>query len=190
MSSKRKSDIWERSFNACANSLVWAAEKLDPWVPGGMTYIKIGFQQKGMPRPFCSGCRSLEQMNVYTLKVTGLKPGQHKVRLGGVKVADYSAAQLGTGVNLAAAVLAAGPIADQVVAAAASTKNSYFHDRIFGGVLRAGGVPDFMEITPEQVEAKRTAVFNERMKKMPELFEAIQKARVMHAHQVEIVGAK
>jgi hypothetical protein len=41
MSSKRKSDIWEKSFNACANSLVWAAEKLDPWVPGGMIYIKI-----------------------------------------------------------------------------------------------------------------------------------------------------
>ena len=69
-------------------------------------------------------------------------------------------------------------------------KNSYFHDRIFGGVLRAGGVPEFMEISPEQVEAKRLAVFNERMKKMPELFEAIRKARVMQAHQVEVVEAK
>jgi hypothetical protein len=69
-------------------------------------------------------------------------------------------------------------------------KNSYFHDRIFGGVLRAGGVPEFMEISPEQVEAKRLAVFNERMKKMPELFEAIRKARVMQAHQVEIVEAR
>ena len=69
-------------------------------------------------------------------------------------------------------------------------KNSYFHDRIFGGVLRAGGVPEFMEISPEQVEAKRLAVFNERMKKMPELFEAIRKARVMQVHQVEIVEAK
>ena len=69
-------------------------------------------------------------------------------------------------------------------------KNSYFHDRIFGGVLRAGGVPEFMEIPPEQVEAKRTAVFNERMKRMPELFEAIRKVRVMLAHQVEIVEGK
>jgi hypothetical protein len=69
-------------------------------------------------------------------------------------------------------------------------KNSYFHDQIFGGVLRAGGVPEFMEISPEQVEAKRLAVFNERMKKMPELFEAIRKARVMQAHQVEIVEAR
>ena len=131
-------------------------------------------------------------MNGYHLKVTGLKPGQYEVRLGGVKVADYSAAQLGAGVNLAAPALTAGPVADQVKAlmAAISTKNSYFHDRIFGGVLRAGGVPEFMEISPEQVEAKRLAVFNERMKKMPELFEAIRKARVMQAHQVEVVEAK
>jgi hypothetical protein len=69
-------------------------------------------------------------------------------------------------------------------------KNSYFHDRIFGGVLRAGGVPEYMEIPPEQVEAKRMEVFRKRMETMPELFAAIQKARVMQAHQVEIVAAK
>ena len=131
----------------------------------------------------------LEQMNGYHLKVTGLKTGQYEVRLGGVKVADCAAAQLGAGVNLAAAALTAGPIADQVkaVAAAISAKNSYFHDKIFAGVLRAGGVPEFMEMTPEQVEAKRMAVFNERMKQMPELFETIRKTLVMQAHQVEIV---
>ncbi len=44
-----------------------------------------------------------------------------------------------------------------------------------------------MGITPEQVEAKRVAVFNGRMKKMPELFDAIRKALVMQSHQVEIV---
>ena len=162
---------------------------------------RIGFQQKDSALPFFPDGDAktilqwvpiLDQMNVYTLKVTGLKPGQYEVRLGGVMVADYSAAQLGTGVNLATAVLAAGPIADQVkaVAAAIGAKNSYFHDRIFGGVLRAGGVPEFMEIPPEQVEAKRTSVFNERMKKMPGLFDVIRKARVMQAHQVEIVEAK
>jgi len=131
----------------------------------------------------------LEQMNAYHLKVSGLKPGQYEVRLGGMKVADYSASQLGAGVNLAAAALTAGPIADQVKAvwAAINAKNSYFHDRIFGGVLRAGGVPEFMGISPEQVEVKRMAVFNERMKKMPELFEAIRKTLVIHDHQVEIV---
>ena len=157
----------------------------------------IAFQQKDNALPFFPDGDAknilqwvpiLEQMNGYHLKVSGLKTGQYEIRLGGVKVADRSAAQLGDGVNLAAAVLTAGPVADQVkaVAAAISAKNSYFHDRIFGGVLRAGGVPEFMEMTPEHVEAKRTAVFNERMKKMPELFDAIRKTLVMQAHQVEI----
>ncbi|MEI7899749.1 MAG: GDSL-type esterase/lipase family protein [bacterium] len=158
----------------------------------------IAFKQKDNALPFfpegdakniLQWVPVLEQMNGYHLKVTGLKKGQHEVRLGGVKVADYSAAELSAGVNLAAAALAAGPVADQIkaVGAAISAKNSYFHDRIFGGVLRAGGVPEFMEMTAEQVEAKRTAVFNERMKKMPELFEAVRKTLVMQAHQVEIV---
>ena len=131
----------------------------------------------------------LEQMNGYHLKVTGLKTGRYEVRLGGVKVANYSAVELGAGVNLAAAVLTAGPIADQVkaVAAAISEKNNYFHDKVFCEVLRGGDVPAFMEIPREQVEAKRMAVFNERMKKMPELFEAIRNTLVMQAHQVEIV---
>lgn len=158
---------------------------------------KIAFQQKDNALPFFPDGDAknilqwvpiLEQMNAYHLKVTGLKTGQYDVRLGGVKVADYSAAQLGAGVNLAAAALTSGPVADQVkaVTAAISAKNSYFHDRIFGGVLRAGGVPEFMEMTSEQVESKRTAVFNERMKRMPELFDAIRKSLVMQAHQVEI----
>ena len=161
----------------------------------------IAFQQKDNALPFFPEGDAknilpwvpiLEQMNDYHLKVTGLKPGQYEVRLGGVKVAVYSATELSAGVNLAAAGLAGGPIADQVkaVAAAISAKNSYFHDHIFCGVLRAGGVPEFMEIPPEQVEAKRLEVFNKRMEKMPELFEAIRKTLVMQAHQVEIMEVK
>ena len=159
---------------------------------------RIEFQQQDNALPFFPDGDAknilqwvpvLEQMNAYLLKVSGLKPGQYEVRLGGVKVADYSAAQLGAGVNLAAPALTVGPIADQVkaVVAAIRAKNSYFHDRIFCEVLRAGGVPEFMEIPPEQVEAKRMAVFSTRMEKMPELFAAIRKALVMQAHQVEIV---
>ena len=158
---------------------------------------KITFQQKDNALPFfpegdaktiLQWVPILEQMNGYHLKVTGLKPGQYAIGLGGTTVATNSAAELGQGVNLAAAVLAAGPIADQVkaVAAAINAKNSFFHDRIFCEVLRAGNVPAFMEITPEQVEAKRMSVFNERMKKMPELFDAIRKTLVMQAHSVEI----
>ena len=54
-------------------------------------------------------------------------------------------------------------------------------------MVQAGGVPEFMGITPEAVEAKREAVFKERMQEMNKKFEAIRKALVMQAHQVEIV---
>jgi lysophospholipase L1-like esterase len=131
----------------------------------------------------------LEQMNDYRLKVSGLKAGRYDIRHGGVKIAEHSAAELAAGVNLAAAAMVAGPIAEQLKAVntAISAKNSYFHDKIFSGVLRAGGVPEFMEMTNEQVEAKRTAVFQERMKKMPELFATIKTSLTMKAHPVEIV---
>jgi hypothetical protein len=161
---------------------------------------KIEFQQTDRALPFFpEQAKSilawaptlLEEMNDYRLKVTGLKAGQYAVQLGGVKVGDYSASSLSEGVNIAAAVLAAGPIAEQVkaVSAAIKAKNSYFHDKIFAGVLRAGAIPDFLEITPEMFEAKRDAAYKKRMEKMPELFEGIRQALVMRAHQVEIVPA-
>jgi hypothetical protein len=159
---------------------------------------KITFQQKDNALPFfpegdakniLKWLPILEELNDYRLKVSGLKAGRYEIRLAGVKVADCSNTELSAGVNLAAAVLAAGPVADQVKAAwaAISAKNGYFRDRIFGGVCQAGGVPEFMGITPEAVEAKREAVFKERMQEMNQKFEAIRKALVMQAHQVEIV---
>jgi hypothetical protein len=89
----------------------------------------------------------------------------------------------------ASANLLTGPIADQVKAvwAAIKAKNEYFHDKIFAGVIQAGGVPEFMGITPEMVEARREAVFKERMSRMPELFDAIRKTLITQSHQVEIV---
>ena len=159
---------------------------------------KITFHQKDNALPFFPEGDAknilmwlpiLEELNDYRLKITGLKAGRYEIRLGGVKVADCSNEELSAGVNLATAGLTTGPIADQVrkVWAAISAKNGYFLDKIFGGVVQAGGVPEFLGITPEAVEAKREAVFKERMQKMPELFEAIRKALVMQAHQVEIV---
>ena len=44
-----------------------------------------------------------------------------------------------------------------------------------------------MGITPEMVEARRKAVFRERMSRMPELFEPIRETLIMQSHQVEIV---
>jgi lysophospholipase L1-like esterase len=159
---------------------------------------KITFQQKDKALPFFpeGDAKNIlkwlpipEEMNEYRLKVTGLKDGRYEVRLGGTNVATYTSAELGKGVNLAAAILSEGPIAIQMKAvwAAIHAKNQYFHDKIFCGVMRAGGVPEFLGMTQEQVEAKREEVFKERMKKMPELFDAIRKTLVMQSHQVEIV---
>jgi len=41
MFNDRGNGVWQTLFDACANSLLWAAAKLDPWWPGGMDYVKL-----------------------------------------------------------------------------------------------------------------------------------------------------
>lgn len=136
----------------------------------------------------------LEELNSYPLKVQGLKPGSYEVRLGGVKAATHSAAELAQGVNLAAAALAAGPVAEQVkaVRAAVEAKNRYHHDRLFRGVLLAQvAVPDWLDVklTPGEVEKRRRAAYEERATKLPELDAAVRKALELKPYTVEIVPA-
>jgi lysophospholipase L1-like esterase len=135
----------------------------------------------------------LEEMNDYRLKVTGLRSGQYEVRLGGAKVAEYSAATLSEGVNLAGAALKVGPVAAQIkaLAAAVNAKNTYFHDRIFRGVVLSGSsIPDFVENRKEMeanIEAQRAAAMASRMADMSKYDAAIRQALVIKAHQVAIV---
>jgi len=133
-----------------------------------------------------------DELNEYGLKVTGLKPGNYELRLNGTKVADYTADELAGGVNLTKAVLAAGPVAEQVNAvwSAVKAKNSYYHDRIFRGVVLAFvSIPDFLgvKLEPAEIEAKRQSAITERMAKLPELDEAIRQALAPRAHRVELV---
>jgi lysophospholipase L1-like esterase len=138
----------------------------------------------------------LEDLNAYALKVTGLKAGNYEVSVGGMKVAELAADELGKGVNLAAAVLAKGPIADQVkaVKAAVEAKNRFYHDRIFRGVTLAnvGTLPDWLDIklTPAEIEAKRKTALSERMAKMPELDAAVKMALEMKPLAVAITPVK
>jgi hypothetical protein len=135
----------------------------------------------------------LDELNDYHLKVKGLKPGRYAVRLGGKRVADYTAAELAAGVNLAAPALTAGPVADQVKAVwkAVQSKTNYYHDQVFRGVLLAGPKsPLFKGVPKGEIEAKRQAVYEERMRKMPALDAAIHQALAMRPHQVEIVPAQ
>jgi lysophospholipase L1-like esterase len=127
-----------------------------------------------------------DELNDYRLKVTGLKEGQYEVRLGGQTVAQFSAAELAKGVNLAEAALTTGPVAEQVnkVWQAVVAKNQFHHDRIFRGIVLAN-VPDFID--PKLADERRQAALTERRAKLPELDEAIRKALVIEPHQVEIV---
>ncbi len=160
----------------------------------------IRFQRKDAALPFFpEEARSilkwaplLEDLNVYSLKVTGLPSGTYEIRLGGKAVAKYSSAELAKGVNLASAALTAGPVADQVkaVKTAIEAKNKFHHDRIFRGVvLAAVNVPDWLglELTAEAIEARRKAAFTERMAKLPELDAAVRKALEIQPHLVEIM---
>jgi lysophospholipase L1-like esterase len=136
-----------------------------------------------------------EDLNQYMLTVKGIKPGKYEVRLGGKKVADFTAENLAKGVNLAEAALSAGPVADQAkaVQAAVEAKNRYYHDRIFRGVvLSAPQIPDWLDIklSPQDIETKRQAAIEDRIKKRPELNDSIVKALVIKPHTVEIVPAK
>jgi lysophospholipase L1-like esterase len=136
-----------------------------------------------------------DELNQYGLKVSGLKPGNYEVRLDGKSVATHSAAELAAGVNLAAAVLAQGPVADQVksVWGAVVAKNKYYHDQIFRGIVLAQvNVPDYLglKLSPAEIQAKRESAMAERMAKMPELDAAVRKALEMKSHQLEIVAAK
>lgn len=160
----------------------------------------IRFQQQDTALPFfppeakaiLKWSPILDELNQYTLKVTGLQPGKYAIRLGDKKVAEFTAADLAKGVNLAGAALNAGPVADQVKAVkkAIEAKNKYFHDRIFRGVVLfpIGSIPDWLglKLTPADIAAKRKAAYTERMAKMPELDAAIRKTLEMKPHTVEI----
>jgi lysophospholipase L1-like esterase len=136
----------------------------------------------------------LEELNEYTLKVTGLKPGRYDIRLGGKKVAEYAADDLAKGVNLASAALSAGPVADQVkaVKSAVEAKNKFFHDRIFRGVVLAEvRIPDWLQakFSRDEIEDKRRAAYAERTVKMPDLDAAVRSALEIKPHLVEIMPA-
>jgi lysophospholipase L1-like esterase len=132
----------------------------------------------------------LDELNQYTLKVTGLTGGKYEVKLGGVKVAEYSADELAKGVNLAEPALKTGPVADQVkaVVAAIENKNRMHHDRIFRGI-HLSNVPDWVG-TREELEAKKQAALKTRYAELEKLDEEVRKTLPIKPHKVEVVAVK
>jgi lysophospholipase L1-like esterase len=120
----------------------------------------------------------LEEMNQYTLKVTGLAEGKYDVQLGGKTVAQYTNLQLAAGVNLAQAALKAGPVAEQVQAIwnAIKEKDQFNHDRIYRGLILSNSTDKVKIETLRAEVAKKDA--------------EIQRLRVIAPHTVEIVPTK
>ena len=168
------------------------------YVPGsGLTFMREDAALPFFPEQAKSILKwtpLVEEMNEYGLRVTGLKPGKYEVKLGGKTIATHTEGELAKGVNLAAAALAAGPVADQVkeVVAAVNAKTTYHHDQIFRGLVLANVAkhPDFKDVAKEDIEKRRQSLIEERMKKMPELDAAIHKALAPRAHQVEVLQVK
>ncbi len=112
----------------------------------------------------------LTDLNEYNLRVSGLISGMYDVRLDGILVARYSGLELEKGVNLALAVLKAGPIADQVstIWRRITEKNDFFKTKIFRQNLSTVDLLD-------------------RMKRLAALETQVRKSLVISPHLVEVV---
>ena len=135
----------------------------------------------------------LDELNEYGLKVTGLRPGQYDVLLDGAKLARYSNTELSAGVNLSAAVLGAGPVAQQIKDAwkALVAKNQFHHDQIFNSFLRnAAFIPDWLELKPDEVQHKREVALRQRTAHYRELQDALRQAIAPRPHSMEVVPAQ
>lgn len=135
----------------------------------------------------------LEELNDYRLKVTGLAAGKYEVRVGGKKIAELTAEQLAAGANLAAGALTDGPIAEQAkaVKAAVEAKNLFHSRMIFRGIVLSN-VPDWVySVVPrEELEAKKPAIIQERLAKLPALDADVAKTLAMKANTFDIVPVK
>ena len=100
------------------------------------------------------------------------------VQLGGKTVAQYTNLQLAAGVNLAAAALKAGPVADQVQAIwkAIKEKNQFNHDQIYRGLILNNST-DKAKIESLCARSQRRMLKSKRL-------------RVIAPHTVEILPAK
>lgn len=163
---------------------------------GGLTFTRLDSALPFFPSEASSilaHAPLLEDLNQYSLKVTGLATGKYVVKLAGEPVGEYSSEQLATGVNLAANALAKGPIAEQAkaVKAAVEAKNRFHHDMIFRGIVLSGTPEWIYSVMPrEELEAKKQKVIADRLAKVAELDAVVAKTLIMKPHSVEVLPVK
>jgi lysophospholipase L1-like esterase len=111
----------------------------------------------------------LKDLNWYGLRATGLAEGNYKLSIDGTEVANYSSAQLASGVNVGNVVT--GPVHDhaQKVFDAINAKNQLVHQRFRGVVMFnapdwladvvAERKPKELEKRLDQIKAKQAEVY-------------------------------
>ncbi len=112
--------------------------------------------------------------------------------MDGTKVARHSDVELAASVNLAAAVLEKGPIADQVHAAwqLLVAKNDFHHGAIYNSFLRdPGRIPDWLELTDSEIKTRREAAWAKRLAKYAEMQAALRQSLTPRPHRFEVVPA-
>lgn len=165
---------------------------------GSLTFVRMDSALPFFPADatgILSSTPILEELNQYTLKVTGLNTGKYEVRIGGKKLTEFRSEELAAGVNLASHVLSTGPIAEKIktIRSAIEAKNRYHHDMIFRGVVLSNvAIPEWLglNLTSAEIEAKRQSVIKERSAKMLELDAQISKSLELQGNVFEVIPVK
>lgn len=128
---------------------------------------------------------SLKDLNWYGLKVTGLASGKYSVVIDGAEVAQYTADELGSGVNLGLA--SKGPIYDQgkKVRDLINAKNQMVHQR-FRGVVMAN-VPEWLA---DVAAERKPAELAKRLEKIAAAQAGVYEAAQPVKHQWAIKAVK
>jgi lysophospholipase L1-like esterase len=151
----------------------------------------ISFQRKdkALPMPIQPDWRGilpyvneLKDLNYYGLKVTGLSGGKYALTIDGKKVGEYTADELGKGVNLGN--LGTGPLYEQgaKVLQMINQKNDKVVHRRFRDVVMFY-IPDWLaDVGPE----RKAKELQKRMEKIQSLQEEIYKVAQPAAHRFEL----
>ena len=154
----------------------------------------ISFQRKDkalpMPiqpdwRPILPYVNDLKDLNYYGLKVTGLNGGKFALSIDGKKAGEYTAEELGKGVNLGN--LDSGPLFEQgqAVVKMINAKNNLVHNRFRGVVMY--NAPDWLA---DVVKERKPAELQKRMEKIQSMQEAIYKKARPATHRFELKAMK
>jgi lysophospholipase L1-like esterase len=145
--------------------------------------LPLPVQKDWLPMlPYTNG---LKDLNWYGLTVKGLTAGDYAVKIDGVEVGRYTAAQLADGVNLGTAT--AGPVWEQgsKVFRAINDKNKIVHGRFRGVVMPP--VPDYLK---DVAAERKPAELKKRMDQIAAAQAEVNRMVRPTPHRFEVVAAK